>query len=78
MLAIHDPLLTVFPDAGRWLKQKRVSGSWRRFTLFASFIAPVSLKSKRNFDHDGDFCPGPKHKTSQLDKAYGSLVICGG
>jgi hypothetical protein len=31
-LAVHAGLLNSFPHAGRWLKQKRVSGSWWRFT----------------------------------------------
>jgi hypothetical protein len=29
-LAIHTLFLSRFPHASRWLKQKRVSGSWRR------------------------------------------------
>jgi hypothetical protein len=31
-LAVHAGLLNSFPRAGRWLKQKRVSGSWWRST----------------------------------------------
>ena len=27
-LAVHDGLLSYFLHAGRWLKHKRVSGSW--------------------------------------------------
>ncbi len=48
-LAIHALFLSRFPHAGRWLNQKRVSGSWRRLTLVASLFAPVRLKSKGDF-----------------------------
>ena|ERR1035441_8586688 len=40
---------TVLPRAGRWLKQKRVSGSWWRSTLFILNIAQGNSISKRNY-----------------------------
>ncbi|SPE60541.1 hypothetical protein SBV1_450037 [Verrucomicrobia bacterium] len=36
-----------FPRAGRWLKQQRVSGSWRRVAYFAPIIPPCALHASQ-------------------------------
>jgi hypothetical protein len=58
-LAIHALFLSRFPHAGRWLNQKRASGSWRRFTFSVLRIAPIRPTSKGNFLRDSSPRPSP-------------------